>query len=172
MDSVLTHGDPSMTSTAVHERSLSRGDWMGVLASAPWLEVDELCQPILQAHRFEWLREPETGLMMVQARIGNTGDRFNLGECTVTRCSVLHPAPGGLGLLGTAYVLGRSFDHAHAAARMDALLQREDLHEDLRRRVIEPLRQRKLRRDRDEQASTATSRVRFVTLQGEVGVAS
>ncbi|MBU2410371.1 MAG: phosphonate C-P lyase system protein PhnG, partial [Gammaproteobacteria bacterium] len=69
------------------DRPLCRPDWMALLARAPVA----LLEPALAQHtRIEpqWLRPPETGLMMVQGRAGGTGERFNLGEVTVTRCAL------------------------------------------------------------------------------------
>ena len=38
--------------------------------------------------RYEWLRTPEIGSIMAQGRMGVTGDKFNIGEVTITRCSL------------------------------------------------------------------------------------
>ena len=56
---------------------------------------------------------------MVRGRAGGTGAPFNLGEMTVTRCS-LQLADG---TVGHAYVPGRDRDHARRAAICDALMQ-------------------------------------------------
>ena len=37
---------------------------------------------------YNWLREPEIGSVMVQGKVGATGDNFNVGEVTITRCSL------------------------------------------------------------------------------------
>lgn len=66
-----------------------------------------------------WLRRPETGLLMVQGRVGGTGNRFNVGEITVTRCALRLSG----GACGVAYVQGRSHSRAEMAALADALLQ-------------------------------------------------
>ena len=78
----MTHPSPSPQAR--------RADWLRVLARAPSAELARLAAPVLGEYRFELMRAPEQGLMMVRARIGNTGDRFNLGEATVTRCAVRH----------------------------------------------------------------------------------
>lgn len=90
---------------------------MGVLAKTG-LQVLEQGMSGFPA-RYEWLRKPETGLLMVRARAGGTGDRFNLGEMTVTRCA-LRLATGEAGV---AYVQGRSHRKAELAALADAMLQ-------------------------------------------------
>ncbi len=63
------------------------------------------------------LRAPEIGTVMVRGRAGSVGAPFNLGEMTVTRCSVRLAS----GAVGHGYVQGRSHDAARAAALIDAL---------------------------------------------------
>ncbi|HEX6704892.1 MAG TPA: phosphonate C-P lyase system protein PhnG [Albitalea sp.] len=145
-----------------------RRSWLAVLAHAPREALQRHGQA-LSPDRFEWLREPEVGLAMVRARIGNRGDRFNLGETTLTRCVVRHRGAQGQVSAGVGYVLGRDAQRAGWVARIDALLQQPEHHEAVMREVIEPLRAA-IERERGEQhARTAASRVRFFTLQPEVG---
>jgi len=144
-----------------------RADWLRVLARAPSAELARLAAPVLGEYRFEWLRAPEQGLMMVRARIGNAGDRFNIGEATVTRCAVRHRAMGGEQVAGVGHVLGLDALRAERVAQLDALLQVEALHALLWRNVVEPLRECRALIDRDERARTEASRVRFFTLQPE-----
>jgi alpha-D-ribose 1-methylphosphonate 5-triphosphate synthase subunit PhnG len=146
-----------------------RAEWLGVLAQSPAGELQRLADPLLVRQRFEWLRRPEQGLAMVRARIGHTGDRFNLGEATVTRCALRHLPDSGEAVAGIGYVLGRDALHAERVARLDALLQRPGLHDGLWRDIVEPLRTRLLQSRAAEQARTDTSRVRFFTLQPEAG---
>lgn len=144
-----------------------RAQWLRVLARAPASDLARLSAPVLSEYRFEWLRPPEQGLMMVRARIGNTCDRFNVGEATVTRCAVRHRSAAGDVVAGVGHVLGRDVERAERIAQLDALLQIDSLHTLLWRNVVEPLRERREHLDRDERACTEASRVRFFTLQPE-----
>lgn len=94
----------------------SRKDWMAVVAKADPARLAAL-MPDLPDHSF--LRRPEVGAVMVQGRAGGTGAPFNLGEITVTRCSV-QLADGSV---GHAWVQGRDGPHATRAAIVDALMQ-------------------------------------------------
>ena len=67
-----------------------------------------------------------------RARSGGTGTRFNLGEMTLTRCAVSLEN----GVVGIAYVQGRSLRHAEQAAVADALLQLPEWHEAVQRQLI------------------------------------
>ncbi len=87
---------------------------MGLLARANPARLAQLL-PDLPAHNL--LRPPETGSVMVQGRTGASGAPFNLGEMTVTRCTLTL----GDGTVGHAYVQGRDRDHALRAAVLDAL---------------------------------------------------
>jgi alpha-D-ribose 1-methylphosphonate 5-triphosphate synthase subunit PhnG len=143
-----------------------RREWLSVLAHAPRDALARHASAIAD-RGFETLREPETGLAMLRGRIGNRGDRFNLGEATMTRCVVRHRGAGGSTSAGVGYVLGRDAERALWIARLDALLQQGEHHADLMRDVIAPLRERIAARRADETARTAASRVRFFTLQPE-----
>src|SRR5512139_3658243 len=67
--------------------SLSRPQWMRLLALAEWTDLEARSRDLAgQPH--DVLRAPETGLVMLRGRMGATGAAFNLGEATVTRCAV------------------------------------------------------------------------------------
>ena len=137
-----------------------RQGWMRVLAQAEPGELDRAFATLdaLPSHR--WLRKPETGMAMVRARSGGTGPQFNLGEVTVTRCALLLED----GVMGVAYVRGRSLRHAEQAALADALLQTGQWHDRVQRALIEPLARAADER-RDLKARTAAqSKVDFFTL--------
>ncbi|MDM7933418.1 phosphonate C-P lyase system protein PhnG [Tabrizicola sp.] len=95
---------------------IARKDWMAVLAKAAPARLAAL-MPDLPPHTT--LRNPETGAVMVRGRVSATGAPFNLGEMTVTRCSVRLED----GAVGHAWVQGRDKAHARRAAIVDALMQ-------------------------------------------------
>ena len=88
---------------------------MALLARAPQTLLDQALQAHTAAEPL-WLRRPETGLMMVQGRAGGTGERFNLGEITVTRCALRLAPTREDAPVGVAYVLGRNHRQAQLAA--------------------------------------------------------
>ncbi|WP_221585786.1 phosphonate C-P lyase system protein PhnG [Microbacterium sp. G2-8] len=113
----------------------------------------------------EYLRGPEAGLVMVQGRTGGTGDRFHLGEATVTRATVAVRGAGDEAV-GTAYVLGSHPEHAALAAIFDGILgsaQRERVLSD----VIEPLERTQAERDRRRRADARSTVVDFFTVARE-----
>lgn len=93
---------------------MARRDRMGLLARAEPSLLEKLF-PEIPAH--ELLRAPEAGAVMVRGRVGASGGPFNLGEMTVTRCSLRLEG----GAVGHAYVQGRDKSHALRAAALDAL---------------------------------------------------
>lgn len=145
---------PDMTpETAV----LARQGWMALLARARPARLAALFPAPLPAH--DLLRAPEIGSVMVQGRIGGTGAPFNLGEMTVTRCSLRIPS----GAVGHAYVQGRDRDHALRAALIDALMQ-TGAADALRVQCLDPLARDEAARRRNAAEKAAATKVEFFTM--------
>ncbi|AWD23207.1 phosphonate C-P lyase system protein PhnG [Pseudogemmobacter blasticus] len=134
----------------------ARQDWMSVLAKAPPARLAAL-MPDLPPH--DLLRSPETGAVMVRGRAGATGAAFNLGEMTVTRCSVRLAG----GAVGHAWVQGRDRAHATRAAVADALMQTEAAPR-VRADVLEVLRAEAEGRRAARAARAAATKVDFFTM--------
>lgn len=111
-----------------------RKAWMSLLAKASAKELSRLWKAWGQEPGFSWLRAPEAGGVMVRGRAGATGAPFNLGEMTVTRCSLKLES----GEVGHAYVQGRDKLHATRAALVDALMQTAQA-ETVRTAILDPL---------------------------------
>jgi len=137
----------------------ARRDWMSVLAKAPADALIGAFGELGAEPDFTWLRPPEIGAVMVRGRVGGTGAPFNLGEMTVTRCS-LRLADGSV---GHAYVPGRDREKARVAALCDAMLQRSSADE-VRERIIEPLAADLARAEGDRAAKAAATKVDFFTM--------
>ncbi len=137
----------------------ARQHWMAVLARATAEEMQAHLAdaPALPPHVV--LRGPETGLVMTRGRAGGGGAAFNLGEITVTRCTV---RAGGQ--LGHAYVTGRIAAQALLAARLDAALQDASAHAALHEAVIVPLATAQATRREATARKAAATRVNFFTL--------
>lgn len=144
-------------STIDHEE---RRRWLSVMAKAPPAEVTAALEAMGARPSYRLLRRPETGLVMIRARAGGDGRRFNLGEMTVTRCSVRLDD----GTVGHAYVAGRDPRHAEAAAVLDALLQDGTRRGELMAAVIDPLAAAQEERRAREARRTAATRVDFFTM--------
>jgi alpha-D-ribose 1-methylphosphonate 5-triphosphate synthase subunit PhnG len=146
---------------------------MALLARAPLPLLEQALQAPSQEGRIEWLRRPETGLYMVQGRAGGTGERFNLGEVTVTRCALRHlDADDAASPVGVSYVLGRHARHAELAALADALLQQAAHHEALKRSLLTPVRQRLILQAAQRQVQVQSTRVDFFTVAREASAGS
>lgn len=137
-----------------------RQAWLAVLAKAPVADIEAAVDRLDDRPSCTILRRPETGLVMARARAGGSGQRFNLGEIPVTRCSVQSPT----GHIGHGYVQGRDKRHAELVATLDALLQDETQRPRLKREVIEPLAAAAAKRKRAVARKAAATRVDFFTL--------
>jgi alpha-D-ribose 1-methylphosphonate 5-triphosphate synthase subunit PhnG len=141
-----------------------RRRWMAVLARAPSADIERYLKaaPTLPPH--VRLRGPEAGLIMVRGRAGGAGAPFNLGEMTVTRCSVRTEGSGGTPLIGHAYVTGRDTAQAELAARLDAGLQDPALRDALLETVIAPLAADQAARKEAIASRAAATQVQFFTM--------
>ena len=139
----------------------SRRRWMAVLARADADELSDVIDACAGAVEYRVLRGPEAGLAMVRARAGGGGAPFNLGEMTVTRCSVRTEA----GFVGHAYIAGRSERVAQLAALADALLQ-DPMHQTrMLAAVVEPLATMQQARRDATAAKAAATRVQFFAMR-------
>lgn len=141
-----------------------RRRWLATLAHAPREQLASLTLPVTHGLPFETLRAPQVGLAMLRGRIDAAGDRFNLGEATLSRCVLRLRAPDGETAIGVGYRLGRDLDRVRWMAQVDALLQLASYRADVLRGVIAPLEERLRAQHQAEARRTAASRVRFYTL--------
>lgn len=175
----MFHAFDSSTANRPNQH-FARADWLALLARSPvgLLQSSLGAWPTQGLH---WLRRPETGLMMVQARAGGTGERFNLGEVTVTRCALRLQAPdaastdapqaaGGAwanSAAGVAWVLGRDAHQCTLAAVADALLQDPAEHERLCAELLHPIAAHLRDMAAQQQARAQSTKVDFFTLARE-----
>jgi alpha-D-ribose 1-methylphosphonate 5-triphosphate synthase subunit PhnG len=141
----------------------ARARWLALLARATRDELDGAIANCAGAPAFVWLRAPQTGLVLVQVRVGGSGDRFNLGEATVTRCTLRQDD----GVVGTGYVLGRDAERAARVARLDALMQAPAYHDTLAAGPLAAIARRLAATVAQQEADTAASRVEFFTMVRE-----
>ena len=133
---------------------------MSILAIASPARLADLV-PALPVH--DLLRAPEAGAVMVQGRFGGAGAAFNLGEMTVTRCSVRLAD----GAVGHAWVQGRDKGHAVRAAVVDALMQTGSAAE-VADRILAPLAaEAQAERARRTQKAAETKVEFFTMVRGE-----
>lgn len=137
-----------------------RRRWMAILARASAKEIEGRLRELPLLPAYTRLRGPECGLVMVQGRIGGGGGAFNLGEMTVTRCTVRTAS----GRVGHAYVAGRNERQAELAAVLDATLQDPDRASELHTSVLEPLAQAQRERAAITARKAAATRVEFFTM--------
>jgi alpha-D-ribose 1-methylphosphonate 5-triphosphate synthase subunit PhnG len=143
---------------------IDRQTILSVLARSKLNDIKHHWQDKLENHSYETIRPPQTGMVMSVARAGSSGEPFNLGEVSVTRCAIRLDS----GETGVGYVTGSSKDHALHIAVIDALAQTEDQQQSLQREVIKPLQKnlQLLKKQREEKAD-ATKVDFFTMVRGE-----
>ena len=140
-----------------------RQQWLKVLANADSQLLQRLWKDFSGHHPvpdFRFIRQPETGLTMVRGRTGGTGQLFNLGEMTVTRCALRLAS----GTMGVSYINGRNHQHCETAALADALMQEPASRNLLQQRLIEPLAQAQNAIKQQTTAEVRSTKVDFFTL--------
>lgn len=141
-----------------------RQRWMSVLAKAAPRELAQHWAGLQDLPGWQRLRAPETGMVMTRGRIGGDGRRFNLGEVTVTRCTVRIDDGSARGIAGHAYVVGRDKTHAERAAVLDALLQAPSWAAHLETTVIRPLLDAAAARRAEAARKAGATKVNFTTV--------
>lgn len=136
-----------------------RKAWMGLLARAPEGRVSGLLAEAGLRAETTFLRPAEIGSVMVRGRAGATGAAFNLGEVTVTRCTLKLPC----GAVGHGHVQGRRKPDAEAAALVDALMQ-TDQAEAVRSSVLSRIEAEEQARRTARASKAAATKVEFFTM--------
>lgn len=137
-----------------------RQRWMSILARAGAEAIAARLAHAPALPGSTLLRGPESGLVMLRGRAGGGGSPFNLGEMSVTRCTVRNAG----GFVGHAYVQGRDQRQARLAAELDAALQDPTLHDALEGAVIAPLAAAQQAAREEAAAKAAATRVQFFTM--------
>jgi alpha-D-ribose 1-methylphosphonate 5-triphosphate synthase subunit PhnG len=140
-------------------RQARRQAAMKVLADSAAADITD-CLGGLSLPSYEYLREPEAGLVMVRGRVGGDGAPFNLGEATVSRAAVRLST----GEVGFGYTLGRDRKKAQLIALCDALIQTSDHADRVEAAVLTPLRAVIASERSRKSAETAATRVDFYTM--------
>ena len=138
-----------------------RQAWLAALAHAGREELEQVWAGLAAPPAYETLRAAEVGLAMVRGRAGGTGQPFNLGEMTVTRCAVRLTQSG---IAGFGYVAGRDPRKAELVALLDAVLQEEPHGRALRQPLVTRLTEARRQARETRARKIASSRVEFFTM--------
>ena len=134
----------------------ARQRWMAVLARTDQTTLKAEWTEKFGDISWKHLREPQIGMVMVRGRAGGAGQRFNLGEMTVTRCAVTLAD----GTVGHSYVKGRDRIQAQYAALFDAVMLRDQAASTF----IDTLAEKQDAAKRDHARKVAATKVDFFTL--------
>lgn len=146
--------------TAPERQAPARKRVMDLLARALWKELSDAWDGVEPKPEFEFLKGPETGLVMVRGRVGGGGAPFNLGEATMTRATVRLSN----GMVGQAFALGTDREKARLAAIFDALAQQPEHMDFVEQRLLAPIVRRLATEDKKKAEETAATRVDFFTM--------
>jgi len=148
--------DQTQNATRIDATTAARQRWMSVLARTPRTTLEAEWSKNHADENWTHLREPQIGMVMVRGRAGGAGQRFNLGEMTVTRCAVTLSD----GTVGHSYVKGRDRLQAQYAALFDAVMLRDGAAAVF----IDDLAELQANTKRDHARKVAATKVDFFTL--------
>ena len=103
-----------------------RPEWISIFSKTSEDLLKNSLDHINFKENYDVLLGPEIGSIMIQGRAGGTGDKFNLGEATLTKCIVKFQEKTGY-----SYHLGRNLIKSEYGAILDALMQIESYHSKL-----------------------------------------
>jgi alpha-D-ribose 1-methylphosphonate 5-triphosphate synthase subunit PhnG len=161
---MITSADATIASSH-HEKPAEHLDerkwWMGVLSRAATQDLYALNSFIPPKDSYRLIKKPEIGTVMVEARAGGAGRRFNFGETTVTRCVVQLMS----GELGFSYSLGRDKGKSEQAAVIDAVLQSGDAYvKNTIFSILKTIEKKHLAAKNLQSRKAAATKVNFFTL--------
>ncbi len=136
-----------------------RKQWIKALSLSNASELNKLWEDLQIDVDFKYLSGPETGLLTCRGKMGGTGNSFNLGDISVTRCSVQLAS----GEIGTSIQTGTNHNKSKYAALIDALMQ-TDQKAMLQEKIINPLVANREEKAQARQAEIMSSKVDFYTM--------
>lgn len=132
---------------------------MRLCALATRAELDHALAALMPLPAHATLRPAQTGLVMLQGRVGGDGAPFNLGEASASRATIRLES----GEIGFAYHLGRDLAKANAAALLDALWQ-DETRRDAISAALKPVAKRVEGEAARTARQTAATKVNFFTM--------
>jgi alpha-D-ribose 1-methylphosphonate 5-triphosphate synthase subunit PhnG len=126
---------PDAPSSEQKPETENRRHWLSVMAKAGPRRLETLWHSLPEHPEWTDIRPAEGGMVMVRGRVGGDGNRFNLGEITMTRGAIRLAN----GVTGLGYVQGRSRRHAELTAVLDAMLQSPEYRDPVEATIITPL---------------------------------
>jgi len=137
-----------------------RQKWMATLSRSSCQELEDAWQEISEKPDYHYLRKPEIGSIMVRGRVGGRGVQFNLGEITVTRCTL----KTSKGIVGVSYIIGRNTRRAELVALFDAILQDPLYYKDVSSTIISRLKASYDKKKAEISKEASTTKVDFFTM--------
>lgn len=135
--------------------------WLNTLACSKPEDIESLFEKSgIKIPSFQYIRKPETGLYMVRGRMDGDGEKFNLGEVSVSRCAIKLENK----FMGVSYVRGTNKRHCEFSAIMDAMLQDEKRFSLIWEKIILPASKIIKNTQKQEAEKTDKTRVEFFTM--------
>lgn len=133
---------------------------LSVLAKSSLQDILHHWEPLGISPDFNYLKSPEFGMVMVRAPASGSGQLFNMGEMTVTRCVIQLPS----GVIGYGYTSGRDKEKSQLIAIIDACFQDEKFKMSIEENVLHSLATALREKENNEAAKVKSTKVDFFTM--------
>lgn len=140
--------------------SNARRQLLSVLAKSTLDAIQTRWHPLSIKPEYRFLKKPEIGMVMVRAQADEAGQKFNMGEMTMTRC-VIQLANNELGF---GHCSGRDKTKAELIAVIDACFQLEEYQAIISENLLQALEALLVDQYQQQSAQVAASKVNFFTM--------
>lgn len=142
------------------KKTQQRQQLLSVLSRSSLKSIQEHWSQLSIKPEYQQLKAPESGMVMVKAKAGGTGQDFNMGEMTVTRTVIQLNS----GEVGYGYTQGRDKQKSKLIALIDACHQLAEYTEKITHHLMQPLEAKLDENYQKVQEKTNSSKVDFFTM--------
>ena len=133
---------------------------LSILSKSTLADIKAKWEALSIAPTYYFLKKPEIGMAMVKAKAGGTGQPFNMGEMTVTRCVIKLDSHE----IGYGYTAGRDKMKSELIALIDACFQITHWTHAISEQLIQPLATIIEEKNAQQRHKVEATKVNFYTM--------
>lgn len=142
---------------------MQRNEWLRVMAIGDKALLCQLWEKLSLNITYEFINKPTITLLPIQAKMGNIGDNFLIGDATMTR-TVVTTVGDSTTYYGYGYILGRDKKHSECCALIDSLMQQVKYYALLMDNIIQPLHEHSEAKRKQKALEVKNTQVDFFTM--------
>lgn len=142
---------------------MQRNEWLKIMATGDRALLCQLWEGLSLNIDYDFMSKPTISLLPIQAKMGNVGDHFLIGDATITR-TVVTTISDDKTYYGYGYILGRDKKQSELCAVIDSLLQQDQYHALLIEKIIKPLSENSDAKRKQQALEVKNTQVDFFTM--------